>query len=185
MITDERMEALERRSEMLERPDRPARELDLEQLLGGRVLAWVGGIAVLAGLALLFALAVSRGWVGEGARTAIGCALSAGLVALGVRLHGRRGRTEAARAAVGTGIAGLFMTVTVAAKVYELVPALTGLVMAFGVGALAAAISIRWASRTIGALGIVAHCSRRSSSALRRMARRWRSWPSPRSRPSP
>jgi uncharacterized membrane protein len=137
------------------RPDRPAREVDLEQLLGGRVLAWVGGVAVLAGLALLFALAVSRGWIGEGARTAIGFSLSGGLVAVGVWLHGRRGRTEAARAAVGAGIAGLFMTVTVAANVYELVPAIAGLTLAFAVGALAAGVSIRWASRTIGALGIV------------------------------
>src|SRR6266540_439092 len=47
----------------LVRPDRPARELDFEQLVGGRLLAWVGGAAVLAGLALLFALAASRGWI--------------------------------------------------------------------------------------------------------------------------
>jgi uncharacterized membrane protein len=137
------------------RPDRPAREVDLEQLLGGRVLAWIGGVAVLAGLALLFALAVSRGWIGEGGRIAIGFSLSGGLVAVGAWLHGRRGRTEAARAAVGAGISGLFMTVTVAANVYEVVPAAAGLALAFAVGALAAAVSIRWASRTIGALGIV------------------------------
>jgi uncharacterized membrane protein len=138
MVTEERLEAVERRAEALERrmlrveaaaldvvrprvaeperprvaeplepqrgaveaarPDRPARELDLEQLLGGRVLAWVGGVAILAGLALLFPLAVSRGWIGEGARTAIGFVLSAGLVALGAWLHGRRGRTTSAYA---------------------------------------------------------------------------------------
>jgi uncharacterized membrane protein len=202
MVTEERLEAVERRAEELERrmlrveaaaldgapvvvrprvaaprvaaplappapepqppraredarPDRPARELDFEQLLGGRVLAWVGGVAILAGLALLFALAVSRGWIGEGARTTIGLALSAGLVALGTWRHGRRGRTEAARAAVGAGIAGLFMTATVAANVYEIVPASAGLAWAFAVGALAAAVAVRWASRTIGALGIV------------------------------
>jgi uncharacterized membrane protein len=137
------------------RPNRPAREVDLEQLLGGRVLAWVGGVAVLAGLALLFALAVSRGWIGEGARAAIGAALSTGLVGLGLRLHRRNGRTEAARAAVGTGVAGLFMTVTVAANVYELIPSAAGLVLAFAVGALTAGIAMRWASPTIGALGIV------------------------------
>jgi uncharacterized membrane protein len=142
MVTEERLEAVERRAEELERrmlrveaaaldeapvvvrprvaeperprgaeplepqrgaveaarPDRPARELDLAQLLGGRVLAWVGGVAILAGLALLFAFAVSRGWIGEGARTAIGFVLSAGLVALGAWLHGRRGRTTSAYA---------------------------------------------------------------------------------------
>jgi uncharacterized membrane protein len=131
------------------------REVDLEQLLGGRVLAGVGGVAVLAGLALLFALAASRGWIGEGARAAIGGALSCGLVGLGLWLHERRGRTEAARAAVATGVAGMFMTVTVAAHVYDLVPASVGLGLAFVVGALAAALAMRWSSPTIGALGIL------------------------------
>jgi uncharacterized membrane protein len=42
---------------------------DLEQLLGGRVLAWLGGAAVLVGLALLLALAIASGWLGELART--------------------------------------------------------------------------------------------------------------------
>jgi len=51
------------------RPVPPPRQADLEQLLGGRVLAWVGGAAVVAGLALLLALGISRGWIGEGART--------------------------------------------------------------------------------------------------------------------
>src|SRR4051794_17655872 len=48
--------------------ERPPR--DLEDLLGGRVLAWVGGAAILAGLTFLLTIAISRGWIGEGARTA-------------------------------------------------------------------------------------------------------------------
>src|SRR4051812_9919120 len=47
------------------RPDGAA----LEDLLGGRVLAWVGGLAVLVGIVFLLAIAVSRGWIGEEART--------------------------------------------------------------------------------------------------------------------
>src|SRR5690242_14961297 len=44
------------------RPPRPPRrEVDLEELLGGRLLALVGGVAVLVGLAFLVALAVQRG----------------------------------------------------------------------------------------------------------------------------
>jgi uncharacterized membrane protein len=38
---------------------------ELEQLIGGRVLAWVGAAAVVAGLALLLALGISQGWIGE------------------------------------------------------------------------------------------------------------------------
>src|SRR3954453_6325497 len=38
--------------------------MSLEDLVGGRVLAWAGGTAVLLGIVLLFAIAVSRGWIG-------------------------------------------------------------------------------------------------------------------------
>src|SRR5215211_710172 len=39
-------------------PKRPER--DIEDFLGGNVLAWVGGLAVLAGLAFLLTMAISR-----------------------------------------------------------------------------------------------------------------------------
>ncbi|MGI8749710.1 MAG: DUF2339 domain-containing protein, partial [Thermoleophilaceae bacterium] len=100
-------------------PARPALDLpDLEDLLGGRVLAWLGGAAVLIGLAFLMALAVSSGWIGEGARTATGAAASVALMAVGLWLHERRGRTDAALAALSSGIAAMFAVVTVASQVY-------------------------------------------------------------------
>src|SRR4051812_19964212 len=74
----------------------PPRQLDLEDFLGGSVLAWLGGTAVVAGLAFLLTVAVSRGWLGEGARTALAGALSLGLLGCGVRLRERRGRNDAA-----------------------------------------------------------------------------------------
>src|ERR1700760_3855263 len=43
-----------------------------EDVLGGTGLAWLGGVTVLVGLAFLLTMAVSRGWLGEGARTALG-----------------------------------------------------------------------------------------------------------------
>jgi uncharacterized membrane protein len=128
---------------------------DLEDLVGGRVLAWVGGLAVLVGIVFLFALAISNGWIGETARVAIGAAGSAGLLALGVWLHERKARTDAALASVATGISGLFITITVAAQVYELVPQLMAVVFAVGVGAVATALALRWESRGVAALGIL------------------------------
>src|SRR5689334_1890410 len=83
---------------------RPRREIDLEEFLGGSVLAWLGGVAVLAGLAFLLTIAVSRGWLGEGARTALAGAVSLGLLAVGVRLRERRGRNDAALSAAAAGI---------------------------------------------------------------------------------
>ena len=133
----------------------PAGLKEVEDLLGGRVLAWVGGVAVLLGLVFLFALGISSGWIGEAARTVIGAGGSAGLLALGVWLHERKARTDAALASVATGISGLFTSITMAAQVYSLVPQLLAVVLAIGVGATATALAVRWESRGIAALGIL------------------------------
>ena len=130
------------------------RAQDLEDLLGGRVLAWVGGTAVVAGLALLLALGISQGWIGEEARTLAAACVSLGLLGAGVWLHERRGQGQAARAAAATGICGLFMTATVASAVYHLVPTLAGLALAFVTGAAAVALALRWSSPVMGGLGI-------------------------------
>jgi uncharacterized membrane protein len=103
-------------------PRRERQEIDLEELLGGRLLALVGGLAVVLGLAFLVALAVERGWLDEVARTSLAFAGSGALLVLGAWLHERRGRTQASLAAVGTGLAGLFLSLTAATVLYDLVP---------------------------------------------------------------
>ncbi len=128
---------------------------EVEDLLGGRVLAWVGGLAVLLGLVFLFALGISSGWIDEAARTMIGAAGSASLLALGVWLHERKARTDAALACVAAGISGLFVSLTVAAQVYSLLPQLVAVVLAIGVGAAGTALAVRWESRGIASLGIL------------------------------
>ena len=119
------------------------------------MLAWIGGVAMLVGLVLFFALAVSNGWIGETGRVLLAAAASLGLLGAGVWLHDARGRTDAALVSVATGIAGLFITVTVAARVYELVPAEAGFVLALMVGAVATWIAVAWEARVVGALGII------------------------------
>lgn len=133
----------------------PRASFDLEDLLGGRVLAWTGGVAVVAGIAFLLAIAVSRGWIGPGARTLLAGALSLGLIAAGIWLYERRGRTDASLATLSAGIAGLFTTVAVGGPVYEVLPVAVALALALGTGALATIFAVRWESRGIGALGIV------------------------------
>jgi len=137
-------------------PAPPARPRpSLEDLLGGRVLAWAGGLAVLVGIALLLAIAVSNGWIGEGARTLLAGTFSLGLIVGGVWIQERRRRSDAALAAVAAGISGLFVTVAVGGPVYGVLPAAVAHALALGAGVLAAAVAVRWQSRGIGALGIV------------------------------
>lgn len=134
---------------------RPLERPDFEDLLGGRVLAWIGGIAVVLGLAFFFALAVSRGWIGEGARCVIGTAVAASLLGLGVWLREKRGRIEASMAAAASGLAGLFLAIVVATQVYDLVPALVGLALAMAVGALGSVLALRWNAPVIGGIGTI------------------------------
>jgi hypothetical protein len=119
-----------------------------------QVMAWVGGSALLVALILFLALAVSRGWIGEEARTAMAALASLLLTAGGARAYERRGRTEAAVAATAAGVAGGFATLAVATEVYALVPAALGLPLGLAWGATAAALALRWRSRTIAVLGI-------------------------------
>lgn len=134
--------------------ERPHSALDLEELLGGRLLALVGGVAVLVGLAFLVALAVDRGWIGEEARVSLAFAGSLALLGAGVWLAERRGRSQAALATVGTATGGLFLSVTAAGSLYGLVPDVVALAAALGVGALAAALAVRWRSPAVAGLGI-------------------------------
>jgi uncharacterized membrane protein len=127
---------------------------DFEQVLGGKVLAWVGAAAVVAGFVLLYAMGIKQGWIGEGARTLMAAGVSLALLMAGVWLHERRGHQQAARAVAATGICGLFMAATVASAVYELVPTLAGLGLAFATGALATVLALRWESPLMGALGV-------------------------------
>ncbi|HTE59110.1 MAG TPA: DUF2339 domain-containing protein [Solirubrobacteraceae bacterium] len=127
----------------------------LEDLLGGRVLGWVGGLAVLVGLLFFLVIAASRGWIGEEARVLMAAGASFALLAAGAWLHERRGRNEAALAATATGIAGLFATVVVAGPVYDLLPALPALAVALAVGATATGLAVRWEAPGIGWLGIL------------------------------
>jgi uncharacterized membrane protein len=137
------------------RRDQAAAWASWSDLIGGRVLAWVGGAAVALGIVMFLALAISHGWIGEEARTALAGVVSLALLGGGVWLHGRRGRTEAAVAMVGTAVAGLFTTLTVAGSVYQLIPALLALAGAMAVGGTATVLAIRWAGRPIAGLGLI------------------------------
>jgi uncharacterized membrane protein len=118
------------------RPSSPlGRVPSWEDAFGGRVLPWVGGVAVLVGLIFFLVIATSRGWIGEEARVVMAAVGSLVLLGAGARLHERRGRNEAALAAAATGIAGLFASNVVAGPVYELVPALAALAAALAIGA--------------------------------------------------
>ena len=120
-----------------------------------RLLAWAGGVAVLLGVAFFVAVAIRRGWVDETTRIALAFAGSSALLAGGVWLHERRGRTQASMAMAGTGVSALYLTLTAATQLYGLIPTAPALAIALAIGATATALAIHWSSRAIAGLGIV------------------------------
>jgi uncharacterized membrane protein len=134
-------------------PSEPS--FDLEELLGGRVLGWVGGIAVVIGAAFFVVMAVRNGWIGEAARMELAFAASAVLVAAGVWLYERRGQTQAALATVAAGLAALYASDAATTLHYHLLSSSLGLVIAGVVGTLALVTAVRWSSQEIAGIGIV------------------------------
>jgi uncharacterized membrane protein len=128
--------------------------VDFEELLGGRLLALVGGVAVIIGIAFFVALAINSGWIDETARVLLAGGGSLSLFAGGAWLYERRGRSQAALAMAATGITCAFLTLSAATVVYDLVPAPAALPLAIAVGAVATAVALRWDSRTVAGLGI-------------------------------
>jgi uncharacterized membrane protein len=141
------------RSESTSQPSGALTALDLEELFGGRVLAWIGGLAILFGAVLFVGMTMGKGWLGDEARTIIGALASLALLGAGVWLHERRGRTDAAAAAVASALAGLFGTIVVATQAYSLIAPELGLACGALVAALGYVIAIRWSSPIVAALG--------------------------------
>ena len=77
----------------------PRAPFDIEELLGGRVLAWVGGIAVVLAAVFFLVMAVHNGWIDEPTRVVLAFLGSTALLGAGVWLYEAKGRTQAALAA--------------------------------------------------------------------------------------
>ena len=133
----------------------PKPPLDLEEILGGRVLGWVGGVAVVIAAVFFVVMAVHNGWIGVAARMGLAFAASAALVAFGVWLYERRGQTQAALATVAAGLAALYASRAATTVHYDLLSPVPGLVIAGAVGALALVLAVRWNSQEIAGIGIV------------------------------
>jgi uncharacterized membrane protein len=134
-------------------PAKPAQSF--EDLLGGRILAWLGGLAIVVGVVFFLVIAVDRGWIGVEARIALAFIGATVLLAVGLFLYERRGQTDAAVAAVAAALAGLYATLTYATAVEDVVSEEVGLLVAALVGASGAAIAVRWRSQFVAALAIL------------------------------
>src|SRR3954469_2028806 len=94
-------------------PSLPRRSFDVEELLGGRVLGWAGGAAIVLGAVFFLVMAVSRGWIDEPTRVVLAFLASTALLAVSLWLYERKGQTQAALAAAAAALASLYASLTV------------------------------------------------------------------------
>jgi uncharacterized membrane protein len=133
----------------------PITRIEFERVFGGRVLAWIGGLATLLGVIFFLRSAVDSSWFTEEIRTLMAALGSLSLLALGIWLHEKKGQVEAARLAVAIAIPGLYATTVVATQTYDLISPVLGLEAAALIGVIGVAIAVRWSSMLVGSVGIL------------------------------
>ncbi len=133
----------------------PISRIEFERVFGGRVLAWIGGLATLLGVIFLMRSAVDSSWFTEEIRVLLAAFGSLLLLGLGVWLHERKGRLEVARIAVAIAIPGLYATTVVATQTYDLISPIIGLEAAALIGAVGVFIAVRWSSMLVGSVGML------------------------------
>jgi uncharacterized membrane protein len=136
-------------------PFNPMSRIEFERLFGGRVLAWVGGLATLLGIVFLMRSAVDSSWFTEEVRALLAAAGSLLLLGFGVWLHERKGHIELGRLLVAVAIPGLYATTVVATQTYDLISPVLGLEAAALIGVVGVAVAVRWSSMLVGSVGIL------------------------------
>jgi uncharacterized membrane protein len=124
---------------------------DLEESVVGTWFPRLGALALLLGAGFGFRYAVDRGWIGPGARVALGVALGVLLLLLGEATK-RRGWAGYAQAVTGGGVAILYLTVWASFALYGMVPDPVAFALLVGVTTLAAGLALRYDSVALAVL---------------------------------
>ncbi len=127
---------------------------DLEERMTGRILAWVGGLALIVGAIFFLSLAFSRGWIGPTARVTIGLVAGALLVGAGGWFFERQDRLFG-HVLTPVGLAVVSLSFFAGTQLYDLFPVEVGLAGALVSAVAAAVIAIRANSQLVAGYGLV------------------------------
>jgi uncharacterized membrane protein len=131
----------------------PARR-DLEQLIGGSLLNWVGIIAVTLAVGFFLKYAFENEWIGPAGRVLLGGAAGCGILAFAERLRAR-GYNAYAYVLSGGGILILYLTVYAARVFYDLVGVLPAFLLMIAVTTTAVLLAARYHAYAIAVLGLI------------------------------
>jgi uncharacterized membrane protein len=123
----------------------------LEESVVGTWFPRVGALALLLGAGFGFKYAVDRGWIGPGARVAMGIALGLAMLLVGETTR-RRGWAAYAQAVTGGGVAVLYLSIWASFELYQMVPGLAAFGLLAGITTTAAVLALRHESMGLAVL---------------------------------
>jgi uncharacterized membrane protein len=127
------------------------------ELRGFRSGEWwlnkVGIGLLLLGVAFLFVYSVERGWIGPWARVAVGAAIGASLIAVGLRVY--QDRRAFSQVLLGGGIGALYITVFAAFQMYSLLPYPVAFSLMVAVTLLAVGFSLHQDGVALSLIGVL------------------------------
>jgi len=130
--------------------------INWEQFMGAKLFAWLGGLALLLGVAFFLKYSFEHGWIPPEVRAALGFVFGAGLIVGGIRLI-RRGYTTPAQTLVATGIVSLYAVTFACRTIYHFEffgPVPTFLLMTL-ITATAFILAVRLEAQVVAVLGIL------------------------------
>lgn len=135
-------------------PEKPA--INWEQFMGAKLFAWLGGLALLLGVAFFVKYSFDHDLIPPAVRVAIGFVLGAGLIGGGVLLT-RKGYTTPAQTLVGAGVVSLYVVTFACRTIYHFEffgPIPTFLLMTL-ITAAAFVLAVRLEAQVVAILGIL------------------------------
>lgn len=137
---------------------KPRPGVNLEQFMGAKLFAWVGGLALFLGVIFFVKLSIERGWISPELRTAIGFVIGTGLVGGGIVMQRRERYATLAHTLCATGIVVLY-GVTFAAHALWRIPPLNQALVAFAMMTLITAaaflLAVRLNAQVVAVLGML------------------------------
>lgn len=133
----------------------------LEELVGGRLFAWLGGLLVLIAVASFCVLAIDRHWISQEVQMMLVGLFSAGLTGLGARMFAQGRGGNGSLAVMGSGLGGMYLTLFVSYTVYEVIGLSLSLAGVLVVSALGYALADTWKQQLpawLAATGSIGAC---------------------------
>ncbi len=136
----------------------PAPSISLEQFMGAKLFAWVGGLALFLGVIFFVKLSIEQGWISPELRTAIGFVVGTGLVVGGVVMNQRKRYVTLGGTLTATGVVVLY-GMTFAAHSLWSIPPFHHALVAFGmmtfITAAAFLLAVRMEAQVVAVLGML------------------------------